>query len=586
MKRFIRTGLVLSLALIMTISQATMVGFAANGNNGNGKGNIKQNEIKVKTQVTEQAKAELRERLRVMIAIGGGTWDGIPEGMAKKGYLPYGLAKRYMNGSFPYGLLKRMPNFQFGNQTENKNLINLKNLISSAEYRLSDYNNKTYENQEATKAALLSAINAAKVIAQKSSPTEIEVKNAYDALKAAVELFDGKELVGTQKLNDLKKIEKELLLYKSMLVIDITKPDEVAHLAKLNALIEKVQKYIGVDNAKLTLSIYNEIEKEAELFKNYLQPLKDLVKKVEAFVLANVKVGTAPGEYQLVDVTKINDEVAIAKAVIAANPPKSILEVEAAFKRLDAAFDVFQLKIILGTENLNIFKMLYAELEDAYGRLSAGTAKTKLAEILAEMTPYKDGTKPLTQEVLNKYLDAASAYLPDLYAAIKASINSLVIDANVMLDAYETTVSEFSEAYKSYMLMFKTNLIDVKVTVKGYIDGSDTTYSGLNQAKANIESAIAKFNEAVELLKKLKVAEGLITSYNTPGKLDGYTEVQLADLVLAKDALVAKITEVKSELTSKTVVELNNMTLLKDQLHTLSNNLIDEGSKLIPVLTF
>lgn len=585
MRKYLKAGLAVSLALVMTISQATTIGFAANGNNGNGNGNAKGNVVRVQAQVTEQAKTELRERLRVMITIGGGTWDGIPEGMAKKGYLPYGLAKRYMNGNFPYGLLKRMPNFQLGNQTENKNLINLKNLISSAEYRLSVNNKKTYENQVVTKVALQTAIDAAKLIAQKSSPTELEVKNAYDALKAAVELFDGKELVGIQKLNELKKIEKELLLYKSMLVIDQSKPEEVAHLNKLDALIVKVQKYIGVDNAKLTLSTFNEIVKEAELFKNYLQPLKDLVKKVEAFILANVKVGTAPGEYQLADVTKINQEVAIAKAVIVANPPKTILEVKAAYIQLDKEFELFKLRKILGTEDLNMFKMLYAELEDAYGRLSVGDAKTKLAVILAEMTPYKDGTKLLTQEVLNKYLDAASSYLPDLYAAIKVAINSLVTDANVMLDGYDTTVGDFSEAYKAYMLMFKTNLFDVKNDVKLYIDGVSTTYNGLNQAKIKIESAITKFNEAIELLKKMKVAEEKIASYNVEGKFDAYSESELVDVVTAKVALVSKIAEVKTALTSKTVAELNNMVELKDQLHTLTNKLIEEAGKLSPAVT-
>ena len=191
MRKYLKAGLAVSLALVMTISQATTIGFAANGNNG--KGNTKQNEIKIQTQVTEQTKAELRERLRVMIAVGGGTWEGLPEGLAKLGYLPYGLAKQYMNGKFPPGLLKRMPKFRYEHQVEDKDLTDLKNLISSAEYRLSDSNKKTYENQVSTEEALLAAINAAKAVVQKSAPTELELKNAYDALKAAIALFDGKE---------------------------------------------------------------------------------------------------------------------------------------------------------------------------------------------------------------------------------------------------------------------------------------------------------------------------------------------------------------------------------------------------------
>lgn len=581
MKKFIRTGLVLSLALIMTISQATMVGFAANGNNGNGKGNA----VKVQAQVTEQAKSELRERLRVMITIGGGTWDGIPQGMAKKGYLPQGLAKQYMNGTFPYGLLKRMPNFQFGNHGTQSSLVNLNKLIVLAEARLSTTKVKTYENQAVTEKALADAIINAKAVAQNSASTDLQLKKAYDDLKIAIELFDGKELVGTAKLNELKKMEKELLLYESMLVIDTTKSDEVAHLNKLEALILEVQKYIGVDNAKLTLSTFERMVKDAELFKNYLQPLKALVVKVKTFMTSNVVVGTTAGKYQQADVDKIKAEIMTAEAVISANPAKTLLEVKAAYIQLESAFDLFQLKIILGAENLNIFKMLYAELEDAYGRLSAGTAKTKLAAILAEMTPYKDGTKPLTQEVLNKYLDAASGYLPDLYAAIKVAINSLVTDANVMLDGYDTTVGDFSEAYKAYMLMFKTNLFDVKNDVKLYIDGVSTTYNGLNQAKIKIESAITKFNEAIELLKKMKVAEEKIASYNVEGKFDAYSESELVDVVTAKVALVSKIAEVKTALTSKTVAELNNMVELKDQLHTLTNKLIEEAGKLSPAVT-
>ncbi|HAS73577.1 MAG TPA: hypothetical protein DCS67_05480, partial [Clostridiales bacterium UBA8960] len=145
MKRFVKTGLVLSLALIMTVSQVAMVGFAANGNNGSANSKANANVAKVQTKVSAESKTELRERLKIMITIGDGTWDGIPEGLAKKGFLPYGLAKRYMNKSFPYGLLKRMNEFQFGKE-EDKSLENLKKLIASAEYRLTDNNKKTYED--------------------------------------------------------------------------------------------------------------------------------------------------------------------------------------------------------------------------------------------------------------------------------------------------------------------------------------------------------------------------------------------------------------------------------------------------------
>lgn len=482
-----------------------------------------------------------------------------------------------MNGNFPYGLLKRMPNFQFGNQIENKNLINLKNLISSAEYRLSVSNKKTYENQVVTKAALQTAIDAAKLIAQKSSPTELEVKNAYDALKAAVELFDGKELVGETYYNKLKELKAKLDDYrvKFMVTYDDKVPALVQQLKELDELIARINKYLGADKGKMTLAAYNEIVEDAKAFEDYFQNLVALIDEAKKFIFNSngtlkISIGNTEGKYQEVHVNQFIAEIAIAENVVKAVPPKSIAEVNIAFNNLKNAFDTFKLRKVLGTESMTTFKLLYNELVDAKERLADGALKVELVKILGEMDLIitKPLENPLTQEVMNKYIEAAKAYLPNLYTAIVNDIKALIVIADDMILKFVETYANFDDADKTILEGLKNVIKTENDKAKAYVLVASPTYAKLNEIHDKLEDAINAFNQKVAdftLVKKNTLSamvvdfNKFITDYDLEYKQPEYTEDQLAQLLPLKNTVKEKTDAAKAYLDAegaKTYLEL------------------------------
>lgn len=583
MKRYLKTGLVLSLAFIMTISQVTMVGFAANGNNGKGKGNDKaiSNVIKVKG-VSEEAKTELRNRLKLMVSIGDGTWEGIPEGLAKKGYLPYGLAKRYMNKSFPYGLLKRMNEFQYGQkpveQEENIQLEKLEKLIKSAEYRLSVDNKKVYD--AATKLALTNAIAVAKGVALKTDPTALELKTAYDNLKIAIDLFDGLELVGEAYYIKLAELQVELKDYRTKFLVtyDEENATQLAHMNALNTLIATIEKYLGVDKGKMTLNAYNKIVQDAKAFEDYFDSLKALVKDAKAFLYNSngslkIALGNEPGQYQVAHYNIFISEIALAEAVITADPAKTFAEVTIAFNELKEAFDLFKIRKVLGVEALNTFKLLHTELEDAYARLADGTSKTALSVIIASMNNFivSPLVYPLTQEVMNEYLDKANVYLPDLYDAIVLEIKDLIATADDFLITYEATYADFDEADKLVLDGLKDIINDANVDAKAYILIEAPTYVELMNHHKALDDAIDVFNTKVAdftLIKKNTLTdmvvdfEAFLLAYDTVYKEPEYTVAQLDELLPLKNEI-----QLKTEAADDYLLAVGNKTYIVLNTH-------------------
>ena len=307
-------------------------------------------------------------------------------------------------------------------------------------------------------------------------------------------------------------------------------PEQLAHLTALDALIATINKYLGVDKGKMTLAAYNKIVEDAKAFEDYLARLKALIKETKEFIYkANNELkiifGDDPGEYQQEHVNAFIAEIAKAVAVAEANPAKTLAEVKVAFDELNASFELFKLRKVLGEAELDLFEALYIELEDAYDRLSDGVPKTTLAGIIAEMKPYVDGDKALTQEVFNLYLDKASAYLPDLYDAIIADIQLLIDKADDMIEEFEVAYMDFDIADKS-ILESLLNAIDVaNDAAKDYIDEDSPKYNELNDVYNDLKNEIEAFNNKVSdlTLAKKTALETLVTEYEA--FLAGYDSV-------------------------------------------------------------
>ena len=220
MRKRLKSGLVIALTMVLILSQISMVTFADPGKSSNGKSKDNGQVVMTKAKVTPAQKQELRERLKMMFEIGGGTWAGIPEGLANRGFLPYGLAKKYMNGDFPYGLAKRIHDFKFPDQEDGVKVdwklfdalvLSAKTLIAGAE--------ATPPQAVYVTGALntfkLAVSAAEKFKSDNEKATVAQITAQYNLLDAAIKTFKGFEVLGAEYVTNLKSILVELEAYQT-----------------------------------------------------------------------------------------------------------------------------------------------------------------------------------------------------------------------------------------------------------------------------------------------------------------------------------------------------------------------------------
>lgn len=595
MRKFIKAGLAVSLALVMTISQATTIGFAANGNNGNGNGNAKGNVVRVQAQVTEQAKTELRERLRVMITIGGGTWDGIPEGMAKKGYLPYGLAKRYMNGNFPYGLLKRMPNFQFGQLPTDQVKADWKlfdSLIASAEAKANTANSVNYAPNAIEK--LKQAIIVAKTFKSNNpSATEKQIKAAYDALNLAIKLFDDSEILTAQSYFDnLKVILANLEAYKAKYYEKLSAGQKTS----LDNLITDVKKYTKETPEVLLRGVYNDLLKRAEAFKDHLERLKELILEAETLIYVNPTatpqvrkpglVGTNAGQYQEISVIELENAILTAKNFVAAYTNQSVNLIETRYNALQKAIDKFKLDVILGTGAMDTFKLLLAELK-VYFENNYHVNNNPLVELknyINEMQLIVDNPTvyPLTQAKFNYYFDKGETYIEDLYDAAKDALIAKINEAKALINAFVKTYPVVED--QNFLKEKLDAMVAAVAAAEAKIVLGDYKYADLTAHFNSVQASIAGYQmkEAeLKLRKTLDVAGDKIDKYDSVD-FSGYDESNLVNVKAAYNALVAKVAVVNDYLDDPNEFETSELTIMESALVALINDLVAKADALSP----
>lgn len=589
------------MALVMTISQATTIGFAANGNNGNGKGNTKQNEIKIQTQVTEQTRAELRERLRVMISIGGGTWEGLPEGMAKLGYLPYGLAKRYMNGNFPYGLLKRMPNFRFGQSPTDEIEADWKlfdSLIASAKAKV-EAAKKTdapikYADGAIAKLELAIAVAEAFKL-NNPNATDKQIKAAYDALNAAIKMFDDSEILTAQSYFDnLKLVLANLEAYKTKYYSKLSGAQKTA----LDNLILEIQKYTKTTPDVLLRGVYNDLVKRAEAFKDHLELLKALILEAETMIYvdpsANPQVrkpgliGTSEGQYQEIAVVTLENAILTAKNFVSSYTTQSVNLIETKYNALQKAIDTFKLQVILGSGAMDTFKLLLDELkvyfDDNYD--VDDNPLSTLKNYINEMQLIVDNPTvyPLTQEKFNYYFDKGESYIEDLYDVAKDALVAKINEAKALINAHVTTYPDIDD--RNFLKVKYDAMVAAVAAAEAKIALGDYKYSDLTAHFNAVQASIAAYQmrEAeLKLNKTLTVAEAKIVAYE--GKdFTSYTSDQLVNVIAAYNALVAKVAVVEDYLDDPENFETSELTTLESALDALIDDLVAKAAALSPTV--
>ncbi len=488
MKKFIKSGLVVTLSAVIILSQVAPLSFADNG-----KGNMQQtiekknneskhddkdkdiNKGKDKDKVKEVAlKAELREKLQIMFRFGDDAqWANLPEGMFKQGYLNYGLAKRYFNGQFPAGLAKKLKDFHYDDHHAVQNIEDLNKLIVSAKTKLAVTNLKVYTTNVDpaldAKTMLLAAITKAEAFVAAYVPTQgKDIKIQYEALKKAMVAFDNSEIVTGEFITNLNALLTKMTLYKTTYYSKLT--DEKK--ASLDALILNIQQYTTAVPVKvLTLGTYNTIMKDAKKFEDHINKLDTLIAEVEAF-LYKVVEGVVAGNYTTGSIVKITTAVKVAMDFRDANLNVSASQIDAQYNVLNTAFKTFKGCIVLGTDQLTVLTMIRDELQVYYNLNFVLVTKplTELNALIAEMAPIiaTPAVNPLTKAKLAYFMDASKNYIKDLYNPLKVELAAKIIAANT-----------------TWAVEAKAGAVDEKTTLLTTISAAQTYLSGTTHTYAN-----------------------------------------------------------------------------------------------------
>lgn len=554
-KSFMKTGIVVMLALVLILSQTAVVTFA--GNNGNGNGNNNSNTMMNKNKtdkfddkygVTEATRAELRERLQIMVDFSDGTWAGLPEGMFKKGFLPYGLAKRYAKGDFPYGLAKRMHDFNYDDHQEVMNIETFKALIVSADALYND--TKSYVPAEKVKFA--AAIAAAKTFADAYVPTKSGlVKTEYNKLKTAMTNYMNNEIITVAKEAELTLLLQQLNAYK------VKYYGTVAN-AKLDALITLVDYYVPTDvNRPLTVIVYNEIIEKAKAFEDHMDKLKGLITEAETMLYVDPKAatlvfknveGSAPGNYLVGSNNELAAKINVAKLFVLNYTTQPTVKIEEQYTALKVAIKTYEDSKVLSLNDIQTLAMVQKELQAYYDKnKTEANPLTALQTLINEMKKYTDLTNParlpLTQPILNGFLDASQTYVKDLYVQVKALLANKIAEANLnVLDP------NFDSAKR-------LELKAVVVLAETYMAGTTFTYDGLMAHVTAIDTAVNGMVKTT-LQAKIVTANAINTSLYTDITVTPFNaavdaaELYLTGTVFATDVMINHITAIDAAITA------------------------------------
>jgi len=562
MRKVMKSTLVIMLTLALILTQVSMVTYADNGkgnSNNNGKGNSVT--IQNKVQVSEQAKLELREKLRIMVSFGQGNWEGIPEGMMKKGYLPYGLAKRYMNGDFPYGLAKRIKDFQLGQEKPPVDIEVLKALIVTANGKLVNVDATKYLPGAVTEfqAAIKVADDFVKAY---TSAKAGEVKAQIDKLKAAIVKFDNSLIM----LNSaLQPTLDQLKAYKTIYGNNLT----TVKLAALNTLIADIEAYTVTGSTKvLTVGLYNDLLKRAKEFEDQLLVLKNYIAVVKAKLYVDPAdltkgyknaEGTEPGKYLVGSNDALKTALLTAELFVATYKDEPVIKITQAMTALQNAEKAFDNNLVLSAEEKATLKLVRDELFAYYTNYYKPVTNplTALKALIDKIDLHFAAVnpKPYTQGDKTYYYDLIPTYLSDIYTQVKAEIVALVAKADAMIN-WPLADNEKVEAT---ILAAKADL----VTKRGAADSASKipspTYTVLNTAYQNLDGAMVAFEKALEKFRlQVLVAEAIVErdAASDADKLTEQYSTLVTEITQAEAEIADAATTVAEFKTAKT--DLNN----------------------------
>lgn len=478
-----------SLSALLVLTQLSTQSFASKGKPED-KGGHKphQNtEISEKYKLTETERAELREKLKIMVSFEGGNWQGLPDGMAKKGFLNFGLSKKYMRGDFPFGLAKRIKDFRYGDYHDAITLEDLQTLIASAEAKVAVTNTKVYVT--GAREALTSAITAAKTAI--ANPTTIDLKTVYNTLKKAIFDFDNLEIVS---IEPLKVLLVKLEAYKANYYSKLSPAKKEA----LDKLIVNINTYLVVNPVKpLTLGAYNEIVTAAKMFEDNLQKLKDLVTEAEALLYKDPKAttlefkqveGLLPGQYLVGSNQTLLSVITATKTFITEYNAQSVVTIESKYTGLKSAMTTFSGNLILGVEDINILLMVQYELQAYYdANYKPETPLLPVKALLEEMKIYTTGVQPLYQAKYVALLDGSKTYIKDLYDAIKLELQAKI---NMGVALLTDVTHVYGDAQRAVLLSAVNNS-------QSYLLGTTHKYDVLKSHIITLDNAITAFKASV-----------------------------------------------------------------------------------------
>ena len=545
MKKNLKPMVMILMALVLVISQVSVVTFADNNGRGNSwkadadKSQVKEeekDEFEYRNQVTEETKAELRERLKLMVSLGDGNWLGLPEGLAKKGYLNYGLSKRYANGDFPFGLAKKIKDFRYGDYDSEQSLDSFKALIASAKTRLSTENTKVYL-AGAKDQLQIAVANAETFVTNYNSSKANLIKTEYNKLLNAIKLFDNSEIVTGTYIDNLKVLYNDLLIYKANYYSKLTP----AKQGVLDNLIAEINNYIKATSPSvLTLGIYNELFEKADSFKDQLDQLKELIDSAEALLYVNPDVtplvfkhveGVLPGNYLVGSNLTLQAAIATASTFVANYSNQTVATIENEYFKLWTAMEAFKNNIVLGEDDLLTLAAVKIELQAYYETyyVEGTNPLTSLVALINDIQTYLDKTNPLTQAKLNYFLDASKVYIKDLYDAVKLELQAQINMSNALL----TDVNYINND------VTRTNLQAKVTAATNYLNGSTHKYNELKTYISELDSLNTAFITAgVQAL--INQANTLLADGNTYGDSE-------------RTALIAKVTAVQAYLAGSDV---------------------------------
>lgn len=575
-KSFMKTGIVVMLALVLILSQTAVVTFA--GNNGNGNGNNNSNtmvkDTKNKTDkfddkygVNEATRAELRERLQIMVDFSDGTWAGLPEGMFKKGFLPYGLAKRYAKGDFPYGLAKRMHDFNYDDHQEVMNIETFKALIVSADALYND--TKSYVPAEKVKFA--AAIAAAKTFADAYVPTKSGlVKTEYNKLKTAMTNYMNNEIITVAKEAELTLLLQQLNAYK------VKYYGTVAN-AKLDALITLVDYYVPADvNRPLTVIVYNEIIEKAKAFEDHMDKLKGLITEAETMLYVDPKAatlvfknveGSAPGNYLVGSNNELAAKINVAKLFVLNYTTQPTVKIEEQYTALKVAIKTYEDSKVLSLNDIQTLAMVQKELQAYYDKnKTEANPLTALQTLINEMKKYTDLTNParlpLTQPILNGFLDASQTYVKDLYVQVKALLANKIAEANLnVLDPNFDSAKRLE--LKAVVVLAETYMAGTTFTYDGlmaHVTAIDTAVNGM--VKTTLEARIVAANLKIENVLYVEAGR---TALNV---VVDAAELYLTGTVFATDVMLTHITAIDNSVNAMVKTTLQAKIVTANAINT------------------